>query len=434
MAAAAKFGAPYAIALGSDALYVADRENHSIRMVQNGRVSTIAGTGISGFADGPAAQAQFHNPRGVAVSSNGTVYVSDHGNHRIRMIMDGQVSTLAGKGTSGFADGPAAQAQFNCPFGVALGNDGTIYVADSGNKRIRMIRGGQVSTLAGTGTDGFLDGPAAGSQFSSTCGIAVSEDSTVYVTDYGDHRVRMVRNGQVTTLAGNGTRGLCDGPAAQSQFSYPSGVSVTKDGTVYISEASLFVPCHRVRMIRDGQVSTIAGDGSKGFADGPAAQSHFKNPCGVVASNSGIVYVADSSNHRIRVICDGQVSTLAGDGTKGFADGAAYMPLPSLVPRHSAEVSIEKSLKIEGNAPITVNNTSLQLHASFVRLRCPSLLQAPLRVQPVDAESITLFRSFLYSDRIPDQISCEQILGVSVRAAVFLLNFPYRLTLMLCSI
>jgi hypothetical protein len=126
------------------------------------------------------------------------------------------------------------------------------------------------------------------------------------------------------------------------------------------------------------------------------------------------------------VICDGQVSTLAGDGTKGFANGAAYMPLPSMdmplpsmEPRRSVGVSIEKSLKIEGNAPITVNNTSLHLHASFARLRCPALLQAQLRVQPVDAESITLFRSFLYSDRIPDQINSEQILGVSVRSPRF---------------
>lgn len=141
-------------------VYVADTVNHRIRKIQGDQVSKLAGTGAEGFVDGVAAKAQFNYPYDVAVGPDGAVYVADAHNHCIRKIQGGHVSTLAGTGAEGFVDGAAAEAQFNNPYGVAVGPDGTVYVADQRNHAIRKIQGDQVSTLAGTGTKGFVDGIA----------------------------------------------------------------------------------------------------------------------------------------------------------------------------------------------------------------------------------------------------------------------------------
>jgi sugar lactone lactonase YvrE len=262
----AKFSWPRALAFGGDALYIADSGNYRIRMIRNGQVSTLAGTGVAGFVDGPASRAQFSSHGGLAASDDGTVYVADPGNHRIRMIRSGHVSTIAGDGTSGFADGPAEKARFRHPSDVAIGQDGTLYVADSGNERIRMIRDGQVSTIAGCGIAGFADGSAETAKFSSPNGVAVGEDGAVYITDSQNHRIRMIRNGKVSTLAGS-TPGVSNGPAKKSQFSWPCGISISKDGTLYVSDTGK----HRVRVIREGQVFTLAGNERFGLADGHAA-------------------------------------------------------------------------------------------------------------------------------------------------------------------
>jgi sugar lactone lactonase YvrE len=178
-----------------------------------GNVTTLAGS-TAGFADGPAATAQFNFPNGVAVAPNGTVYVADRFNNRIRATnpATGEVTTLAGNGTQGFADGPGNTAQFNDPTGVAVAPNGTVYVADVINNRIRAINPttGQVTTLAGNGTVGFADGPGNTAQFNDPTGVAVAAGGTVYVADLSNHRIRAINptTGQVTTLAG-GTRRVC---------------------------------------------------------------------------------------------------------------------------------------------------------------------------------------------------------------------------------
>jgi streptogramin lyase len=292
-----------------------------------GDVTTLAGNGTFGFADGPGNTAQFDRPNGVAVAPNGTVYVADIYNHRIRTInpTTGQVTTLAGNGTLGFADGPGTTAQFNNPFGVAVAPTGTIYVGDTGNHRIRTINPttGQVTTLAGTGNDGFTDGPGATAQFSFPRGVAVAPGGTIYVADTLNDRIRTINptTGQVTTLAGTGTPGFADGPSTTAQFRYPADVTVAPNGTVYVADSSN----DRIRTINPttGQVTTLAGTGTPGFADGPSTNAKFNNPSGVSAAPGGTVYVADSNNDRIRAInpTTGQVTTLAGTGTAGFADG-----------------------------------------------------------------------------------------------------------------
>ncbi|MBK9559201.1 MAG: hypothetical protein IPO44_06485 [Candidatus Microthrix sp.] len=178
-------------------VYVADRYNHRIRAINptTGAVTTLAGSTI-GFADGPGNTAQFNYPFGVAVAPGGTVYVADRNNHRIRAInpTTGAVTTFAGSGTAGFADGPGNTAQFNATAGVAVAPGGTVYVTDANNHRIRAINPttGAVTTLAGSGTAGFADGPGDTAQFTGPIGLTVAPNGTVYLGDYFNHRIRTI--------------------------------------------------------------------------------------------------------------------------------------------------------------------------------------------------------------------------------------------------
>lgn len=277
-------------------------------------VSTLAGTGQPGFNDGVAATAQFFNPRGVAVSG-GTVYVADYANHRVRAIAGGQVTTLAGTGTQGLVDGPAATSQLNFPVALAVDAAGAVYVADSANDVIRKIAGGMVSTIAGDGTKGFSDGPVAGARFNFPSGIAV-EGGAIYVADTENHRIRKIAAGLVTTLAGDGVKSFVDGPVAGARFSSPGGIAVA-GGAVYVADTGN----HRLRKIEAGVVSTLAGTGVQGESDGPAASASFRAPMDVEVTGA-LLLVADQGNHRIRILDQGSalVSTLTGSYL-GFKDG-----------------------------------------------------------------------------------------------------------------
>lgn len=285
-------------------------------------VSTLAGSGTQGFADGTGASAQFYFPTGLAVDTSGTIYVADQYNHRIRTITPGGVvSTLAGSGTSGFADGTGTNAQFNFPAGVAVDPAGNIYVADATNHRIRKITAsGVVTTLAGSGAYGFADGTGTNAQFRSPMGITVDASGTVYVADKDNHRIRKITSsGVVTTLAGSGTAGFADGSGASAEFDSPYGVTIDTSGTVYVADRLN----DRIRTITpSGVVSTLAGSGTTGSADGTGTSAQFDGPFGITVDTSGTVYVGDSYNDNIRKITpSGVVTTLAGSGITGFADG-----------------------------------------------------------------------------------------------------------------
>ena len=319
----AKFNQPYGMAVdASGTIYVADSRNHRIRTITAaGVVSTLAGSGMAGFADGTGTAAQFSSPRGVAVDGAGTVYVADRDNNRIRKVTAaGVVSTLAGSGTAGFADGTGTAAQFYWPSDVAVDGAGTVYVADSHNHRIRMVTaGGVVNTLAGSGTNGYADGTGTAAQFYNPSGVAVGDDGTVYVADSNNHRIRKVTAaGVVSTLAGSGTYGYADGTGTAAQFYSPTGVEVDSAGTAYVADYSN----HRIRKITAaGVVSTLAGGGTGGYVDGTGTAARFYFPRDVAVDDAGTVCVADFGNNRIRkVTAAGVVSTLAGSGTTGFAD------------------------------------------------------------------------------------------------------------------
>ena len=184
-------------------------------------LSTIAGDGAEGFADGPCATAKFSYPRTVCVDAAGNLVVADWGNNRVRMISSaGVVSTIAGDGTAGFADGSSATAKFNGPISVCVSTAGNFYVADSANHCVRMISSaGVVSTIAGDGTKGFADGPSATAKFNDPRAVCVDTAGNLVVADRGNNRVRMISSaGVVSTIAGDGTAGFADGPSATAKF------------------------------------------------------------------------------------------------------------------------------------------------------------------------------------------------------------------------
>ena len=329
----AQFSYPTGVALDAAGnVYVADELNHRIRKVTAaGVVTTLAG-GTQGFADGTGVAAQFDKPKGVAVDTLGNVYVGDSNNHRVRKVTAaGVVTTLAGQAYNGFADGTGAAAQFYGPMGLAVDAAGTVYVADAYNYRIRKVSSaGVVTTLAGS-TQGFVDGNGPSAQFAFPSSVALDAAGNVYVADESSHRIRKVTAaGLVTTLAGSGTCGSADGSGAAASFCYPNGVAVDSVGNVYVADQY----SHRIRKVTaGGVVTTLAGSDTWGFAEGTGAAASFYYPSGVAVDSGGTVFVADRSNSRIReVTAGGVVTTLAG-GTYGFAD---TMVVPSVVYTGSA--------------------------------------------------------------------------------------------------
>ncbi|MCX6887774.1 MAG: putative Ig domain-containing protein, partial [Verrucomicrobia bacterium] len=333
--AAAHFNSPYAVAVdASGNVYVADSLNNRIRKVAPaGSVTTLAGSGIAGSADGVGAAAKFNFPQGVAVDAAGNVYVADGGTHCIRKVTpEGVVTTLAGSGAPGFANGTGAAVQFNAPNGVAVDSSGNIYVADMGNNRIRKVTPeGVATTLAGLGTSGFADGPAATAQFRSPYGVAVDASGNVYVADSFNNRIRKVTtNGVVSTLAGSGTYGFADGSGAVARFSAPFGVAVDAGGNVYVADYL----GNRIRKVTpEGVVTTFAGSGTSGFVDGTPPEAMFSSPFSVAADTSGNVYVADMGNNRIRKIgLPSILSVVAQTGLVGNNALPASLVVTGLVP------------------------------------------------------------------------------------------------------
>jgi sugar lactone lactonase YvrE len=282
-------------------------------------VSTIAGFGIKGFNDTLAPEAVFEGPSDVAVDSQGNVYVADY--LRIRKVSArGIVSTLAGSGKHGFVDGAAAEARFESIGNLALDADGNIYVADENNNCIRKITAtGVVSTLAGR-VQGFADGAGAAAQFYLPNDVAADKEGNVYVADTFNNRIRKISPPDiVSTFAGSGNPGFADGPGVTAEFDKPQSVAVDKNGNVYVADLNN----RRIRVITpSGAVSTLAGSDAYGFADGRGSEARFYDPTGLAVDDDGNVYLCDQYNHRVRRITkDGVVSTVAGARGNGFADG-----------------------------------------------------------------------------------------------------------------
>ena len=286
-------------------------------------VSTVAGSGVAGFKDGAAEVAEFFEPGGVEIDEAGNVYVVEQGNHAIRKIdTQGMVTTLAGNGDRGYSDGTGDQARFYYPTQLVLEAGGDLFVADDGNNRIRRVStAGSVSTFAGSGAAGDRDGTGTAAAFYMPYGVAADASGNLYVGDRQNHLIRKISpQGVVTTLAGNGNEGYADGPGAGAQFNYPKGLAVDEAGNVYVADRGN----QRIRKISPaGEVSTLAGNGIAGSANGKGTAAQFNKPNDVALDSHGNLFVADYRNHQIRMVSpSGQVTTLAGTGERGYADGA----------------------------------------------------------------------------------------------------------------
>lgn len=247
------------------------------------------------------------------------------------------VSTLAGTaGSKGSADGAGAAARFNFPHSIAVAATGVVYVADMNNHTIRKITpDGLVSTLAGlAGQKGIADGSGVAARFRSPAGLAVDADGTIYVADAGNHTIRKISPaGVVTTLAGTaGSKGSADGSRQNARFNFPHALAIGPNGILYVADTY----SHTIRVIKPtGEVTTLAGQaGHKGHADGAGPLASFFHPSGLAVDAQGTLYVADNGNHTIRRITPaGVVSTLAGQaGHRGSADGqgsAAQFDVPA---------------------------------------------------------------------------------------------------------
>jgi sugar lactone lactonase YvrE len=320
---------PDNIAVGRDGtLYIADRYGDRVRRVSpDGVITTVAGTGIPGFSGdgGPGARAQIAGPGAVAVGADGVVYVGDTRNRRVRRIdAAGVITTLAGSGPFYPGDGlQATEASLLDPRMARRGRDGAVYIADASNNRIRRIgRDGVISTVAGNGVQGYRgdDGKATEAELDYPTGIAFGLDGTLYIADSDNNRVRAVRDGVIRTVAGMDRGGSAGdgGRADQAELDDPVSVEVGADGAIYIAEEA----GHRIRRVGvHGIITTVAGTGEAGYSgdDGPATAARLNGPADIHVGADGALYISDRLNFRLRRVDpnNGTITTVAGNGTQG---------------------------------------------------------------------------------------------------------------------
>jgi sugar lactone lactonase YvrE len=285
--------------------------------------TTFAGNLTQGMVNGTGSQASFKSPIAVAVDPQGTVFVSDAGNQAIRKITSaGVVSLFAGNGTAGSVDGAGVLASFNNPTGVALDPQGNLYVAETGGHRIRKIdAAGNVTTFAGNGVAGNVDGTGTAAALGAPRGIVVDPSGNVYVASEqsGGFIRKISPTGVVSTIAGVGNVGAIDGPALSASFHFPRGIAVNSQGDVFISDCDN----GRLRRLRAGVVSTLLSSGKWGDAAGTEAALGISTPWQLTLDAQDNLYVASAVNRQFwRISPTGQVRILAGrGGSGGYQDG-----------------------------------------------------------------------------------------------------------------
>ena len=347
---------------GSGNLYISDSFNYRVRRVDaaTGVITTVAGDGIRGFSGdgGPATSASLNVPWGVAVDTSGNVYIADRDNHRVRRVdaATGVITTVAG----GFVGdgGPATSSSLNSPAGIALDASGNLYIADSAHHRVRLVDGatGTITTVAGTTSTGFSGdgGPATTANLNSPQGVAVDGSGNLYISDTFNHRVRRVdaATGVITTVAGDGASGFSGdgGTATSASLKFPRGLAVDAAGNLLIADEN-----HRVRRVdaSSGIITTVAGNGTSGFSDdgGPATSASLNLPRGVAVDTSGNVYIADRSNHRVRLVdgATGTITTVAGTTSTGFSgDGG---------PATTANLNSPQGVAVDGSGNLYISDT-----------------------------------------------------------------------------
>jgi streptogramin lyase len=272
---------------------------------QKAIVTTIAGSGEPRLANGPALTAQFHLPSDVTVMPDGTIYITDLFNSAIRKLAGGQVTTVAGNGNFDIVNGNGAAARFKDPFNITFDAAGNLYTSDANDSRIRKITpAGDVTTFAGTETEGFTDGDLNTALFHKRSSLVTDADGNMFLSD--DNRIRKISPaGVVTTIPTN------------ANFLFLSGIAVDKQGNLYVVDAHHF---RIAKITPDGNISTVAGSGEPGDKNGNATEAQFREPRDIVIDSHGNIFVSDAN--RIRMITpQGVVSTIG--GAAGFKDGNA---------------------------------------------------------------------------------------------------------------
>jgi len=316
--AQARFYQPHGVAVDAAGnIYVADSANHTIRVISPaGTTKTLAGkAGEPGQADGTGAAARFWGPRSIALDKEGNLFVADYYNHAIRKVTPkGKVTTWAGKpGERGYINAVGAAARFAHPTGLAIAQDGAIFVADAGNAVVRRISPGRrVSVYAGAVTQwGYEDGPARSARFGQLNGICIGMDGSLYVTDQSMIR-KISSEGVVSTFARRDS----------NEMFQPTSLAIDRDGSFYVSDQGARV-IHRVSP--SGEMKRVAGmPFTSGATDGPSSKSSFWSPQSIALASDGTIYVADAGGNTIRRITNAQeVSTVAGRASMGSEEGAA---------------------------------------------------------------------------------------------------------------
>lgn len=301
-------------------------------------LTTVAGSGLPGFGGdgGNPVDALLNRPCAVAVDGAGTLYIADSLNHVVRRVHNGVIDTVAGNGTQGFSgdQGTPTVAQLNAPCGLAVDASGShLYISDTGNHRVRVVSGGRIMPVAGTGVAGIAGdgGPAISAQLAFPLGLALDSTGALYIADSANHRVRRISGGNLATVAGS-TMGFGGDSlsATAAQLLLPSAVAAATNGDLYILDSGNA----RLRRVRNGLIATIAGGGMDGV---------FRDARGLALDSVGDALVADSGNQRVRsVTADGSVTTIAGNGTSGSCGEA----LPAL----AAQLGAPYGLAVAGTS------------------------------------------------------------------------------------
>jgi len=340
-------------------VYLADGVR--VRKVKaSGYIQTVAGDGyLNAVGDfGTATDALLYQPSGVTLDAGGDLFIADSGTQRVRQVLrNGTITTVAGNGTAASSTDKisAVTATLNFPMGVAVDGNGNLIISDTQNQRVRQVTAGIIQTLAGTGVAGMgaVNQPASQAQLNNPRSTCMDPSGTLYVTDTGNHRILSVSKAALATnVAGIGSPGFSGdgGPAATAQLNQPSACALDPAGDLFIADTAN----HRIRKVSAaGAITTVAGSGAAGSAgdEGPAGAALLNSPRGVAVDGSGNLYIADTGNHRIRLVTpDGIIHTIAGQGAAGISgDGG---------PALSAQLNTPTGLLLDGSGNLYIADTN----------------------------------------------------------------------------
>lgn len=367
---ASRFNEPYGITADKNGnIFVADRLNNVIRKITPAGVATVfAGSGIAGSTDGTATTSSFNEPWAIANDTLGNLYVADTKSYKIRKIdASGNVTTIAGTGVFGTTNGPANVSRFGFSSGIAVTKDGfTIYVVDYNTHVIRKIENGIVSNLAGiVYIVGSNDGAGATATFNHPHSIEIDNSGNLLVSDSWNNTLRKITPlGNVSTFAGNGLVGGIDGPTTTCSFNYPWDITVDTLGNIFVLDGYNFT----VRKISSANiVTTYVGTAlALGSADGVGSAARFNNPAGMVYNRADkAIYIADTKNHTIRKVSNTSPIvinlTLSGNSTVCFGSTIQLAATPTNLTNY---VVLENGAQVasSSNASISVSGLSAGTH------------------------------------------------------------------------